>query len=210
MKTIKHTIDKIAQRIQEITCVSLLMMGLLVLVYLFLGKILLKCGLSIHLGEIFPIIYKYLALALFVVFFLLVILRAGLSLFLKETPDEEPVSDKEENATAIAKEACADYSPLRGLNKKQEALVKEMLRQLPAHTRDFRSVNMAAVAQYLTALHQLGLMDIQDKHRLRQWVEQITLKSCPSASAFNEALSTANKQKVRKAKDAIEETLRKT
>jgi hypothetical protein len=100
-----------------------------------------------------------------------------------------------------------DYSPLHDLTKEQEERVQKILRELPAHSSDREQINMALVAQYLTALERLGKIDLNDKKSLRTWVAQVTNKNIPDSGHFNDAIRNVSLPKVAKARKDLESIL---
>jgi hypothetical protein len=100
-----------------------------------------------------------------------------------------------------------DYSPLHDLTKEQEERVQKILRELPAHSSDREQINMALVAQYLTALERLGKIDLNDKKSLRTWVAQVTNKNVPDSGHFNDAIRNVSLPKVAKARKDLESIL---
>ena len=101
----------------------------------------------------------------------------------------------------------ADYTPLCNLTEEQKAQIEQILRALPANDRKPESINLALVAQYLTALEKLGKVNLTDRYHIRLWIEQITGKQVPSSSQFNEAIPSKATGKVLKAQKDIERIL---
>ena len=101
----------------------------------------------------------------------------------------------------------SDYSPLRNLSPEQEEKIIQLLRELPAHHTKPDQINLALIAQYLTALERLGKARITDKHALRLWVEQVTGKKTPDSNHFNEAIPSTTDSKVLAAQKEIERIL---
>jgi len=142
---------------------------------------------------------------------LLIIFRLCLSPFVKSEEEEE----FEENVDYIIKKynesklqpVIEGYSPLRNLTTEQSERVKQLLRELPAHAEKPDHLNMASIAQHLTALEQLGKADLEDKRNLRSWVVHVTGKKVPSSSQFNEAIPSQAVTKVNNARKKIERIL---
>ena len=103
--------------------------------------------------------------------------------------------------------ANAPYSPLRDLSDKEEEQIKHLLHTLPEHAEKPGHINLALVAQYLTALEKLGKADLKDKRQLRNWVAETTGKQVPSTSQFNEAIPSQASSKVSAARKEIESIL---
>ena len=101
----------------------------------------------------------------------------------------------------------SDNSPLKDLTTEQEERVKKILRELPAHASDAEQINMALIAQYLTALERLGKIDLTDKRLLRTWVAQVTNKHVPDSGHFNDAIRSVSLPKVAKARKDLEAIL---
>ena len=88
------------------------------------------------------------------------------------------------------------YTPLCNVSSLQEARIKQLLHDLPGHHNKPGQINLAVMAQYLTALERLGKADLKDKHNLRLWVAQVTQKEVPNASQFNEAIPSTTRTKI--------------
>lgn len=101
----------------------------------------------------------------------------------------------------------SEYSPFVNLTEEQEEKVKSLLIQLPSNSSNYKAINMALVAQYLTALEQLGFVTFNNKQYLRLWVAQITHKKAPDTSHFNEAIPSTNRKEVSKARRQLEALL---
>ena len=121
----------------------------------------------------------YLAMGCAIVGFVCVILvinRIFLSSFVKSDEEEE----MEEKVEYILRKHHADelqaviedYSPLCNLTPEQNYRVKHLLCELPPHPDKPDHINMAYMAQYLTALQRLGKARLEDKRNLRLWVAQ--------------------------------------
>ena len=105
------------------------------------------------------------------------------------------------------KEAIKDYSPLCNLTHADEGLVRQALYQLPENPNHAGHINLALVAQYLTALQKMGYADLADKYHLRLWVAEVTKKEVPNSSQFNEAIPSTATTKVNKAQKELEHLL---
>ena len=100
------------------------------------------------------------------------------------------------------------YTPLRDVTQEQEINIIQLLRTLPEHPEKPGHINLALVAQYLTALEKLSKADLKDKRQLRNWVAEITNKQVPSSSQFNEAIPSKAATKVAAARKELESLFR--
>lgn len=100
-----------------------------------------------------------------------------------------------------------NYTPLCNLTKEQTAKIEQVLHTLPSNNNKPEAINLALVAQYLTALEKLGKANLTDRYHLRLWIEQISGKQVPSSSQFNEALPSKATGKVLKAQKELERIL---
>ena len=100
-----------------------------------------------------------------------------------------------------------DYSPLCNLTPEQEERIKQLLRELPTMDGKPDYVYMSHIAQYLTALEQLGQVKFSNMYALQKWVEQVTGKRTPDYNHFNEAIPCKSEKKVVKAREALERIL---
>ncbi len=156
-------------------------------------------------------IFAYIFFGVGAAWALLIICRLCFSPFVKSDEEEE----FEEKVEYILKQHHAselqamieDYSPLRNLSPEQSERVKQLLRKQPSHPDKPDHIYLAYIAKYLTALEQLGKADLSDKRNLRLWVAQVTGKKVPSPSQFNEAIPAKAKDKVAKAREALERIL---
>jgi len=136
--------------------------------------------------------------------------RICLSPFVKSEEEEEFEQKVDYILQKRAKEKApnmpisSDFSPLRDLTSFQEERVINILRGLPPHASDPEQINMALMAQYLTALERLGKIDLTDKKSLRTWVAQVTQKNVPDSSHFNDAIRNVSLSKVAKARRKLE------
>lgn len=143
------------------------------------------------------------------IWLMLVVCRLCLSPFVKSDEEEE----FEQKVDYILQQrqaghiAGSNYNPLRELSPEQEEMIKELLRNLPENPMKPGHINLALVAQYLTALQQLGKADLKDKHHLRLWVEEVTGKKVPNSSQFNEAIPSQTVTKVSSARKELEDIL---
>lgn len=142
------------------------------------------------------------------------LIRMVLEFFVK-TEDEEAFEEQVEyiveqrlaKQEKAHKEAIKDYSPLCGLSHQEEGLVKQVLYRLPENPNKEGNINLALVAQYLTALQKMGKADLTDKYHLRLWVAEVTQKEVPGSSQFNEAIPSTATTKVSKAQKELEQLL---
>ena len=158
-------------------------------------------------------IFVYILCVTAVIFGILILCRIILSPFVKSDEQEEfeqkidyILEQKSKQQTQHAA-LSADYTPLYNLTEEQKAQIEQILRALPANDRKPESINLALVAQYLTALEKLGKVNLTDKYHLRLWIEQITGKQVPSSSQFNEAIPSKATGKVLKAQKDLERIL---
>ena len=157
----------------------------------------------------FDISCRYAWLAGGIVFALGLLCHACLSPFVK-SEEEEDFEKKVEyilQQKGIKAAIPSDFSPLRNLTEQQEERVKKLLRELPANTNHPRAINLALVARYLTALQEMGKADLSKRHALRMWIADVTGKSVPGMSQFNEALPSTYRQKIAEARAEIEPLL---
>lgn len=141
-----------------------------------------------------------------------VLCRWILSPFVKSEEEEEFEKQVDyilrKNAKEKDQTLPSGYSPLCDLSQPQQEEICRLLRDLPSHANKKDAINMALIAQYLTALEQLGKADLKDKRALRPWVAEVTGKSVPPTSPFNEAFSNISKQKVAAARKELEPIIR--
>lgn len=143
------------------------------------------------------------------IWLMLVVCRLCLSPFVKSDEEEkfEQKVDYILQQRQAGQNAGSNYNPLRELSQEQEEKIKELLRNLPENPMKPGHINLALVAQYLTALQQLGKADLKDKHHLRLWVEEVTGKKVPNSSQFNEAIPSQTVTKVSSARKELEDIL---
>ena len=143
------------------------------------------------------------------IWLVLVVCRMCLSPFVKSDEEEEfeQKVDYILQQRQAGQTAGSNYNPLRELSPEQEEKIKELLRNLPENPMKPGHINLALVAQYLTALQQLGKADLKDKHHLRLWVEEVTGKKVPNSSQFNEAIPSQTRTKVLSARKELEDIL---
>lgn len=158
-------------------------------------------------------IFVYALCVLAVICGILILCRIILSPFVKSDEQEEfeqkidyVLKQRSKQQTQHAA-LSADYTPLYNLTEEQKAQIEQILRALPANDRKPESINLALVAQYLTALEKLGKAKLTDRYHMRMWIEQITGKQVPSSSQFNEAIPSKATGKVLKAQKDIERIL---
>lgn len=154
-------------------------------------------------------ILTYILYAVVAVWVIALLCRLVLSPFVKS--DEEEDFEKKVEYILHRKQASqpanTPYSPLRDLSDKEEEQIMHLLRTLPEHAEKPGHINLALVAQYLTALEKLGKADLKDKRQLRNWVAETTGKQVPSSSQFNEAVPSQASSKVSAARKEIESIL---
>ena len=139
---------------------------------------------------------------------LILIIKICLSPFVK-SEDEEEFEQKVEYILQQKRLLNTEtaYTPLRDVSPKQEQQIKQLLHDLPAHAEKPDSINLALVAQYLTALEKLGKAALKDKRQLRLWIAEVTEKSVPNSSQFNEAIPSTATTKVAAARKEWEAIL---
>lgn len=154
---------------------------------------------------------EYIFYSIAAVWALLIICHICLSPFVKSEEEEEMEQKveyiiKKHHASEL-QSVIEDYSPLRNLTPEQSERVKQLLHAQPSHPDKPDHIYLAYIAKYLTALEQLGKADLSNKRNLRLWVAQVTEKKVPSPSQFNEAIPAKAKDKVAKAREALERIL---
>lgn len=155
--------------------------------------------------------FAYASIIFLAVVVILALVRTCLSPFVKSEEEEE----FEQKVDYILSKSHADerqsliedYSPLCDLTVEQREKVKQLLRNLNSQTDKPDHINLAVMAQYLTALEQLGKARLDDKRNLRLWVAQVTGRKVQSPSQFNEAVPSTNKRKIANAREIIERIL---
>ena len=140
---------------------------------------------------------------------LCIICRICLSPFVK-SEEQEALEEKveeimQEKASQMPKPMV--YNPLRNMTPEQEKKVIAVLRDLSSNTNKPEAINMATMAQYLTALDQMEKINLTDLSRLRQWVADITGKDVPESSHFNHAIPSTYEKKIAIAKAKFERIL---
>lgn len=159
---------------------------------------------------------KYVVVALFFLFLLFTMVVSLLSLFVKNDGDSEleDVVDtilrkKQEQNRSVDSQKTV-FSPLKGMDEACSQLVCCMLQDLPPHHADAQKINLAMVAQFLTALKKMDLLNDADRANLRLWVGQVTNKVLPSVREFNEAYPSNTTSKVNRYMAQIQEAFSKT
>lgn len=149
-----------------------------------------------------------------------VLCRICLSPFVKSEEEEEfeqkieyvlqQKQEKKQERTFPVQEDIVqtEYTPLRDLTPKQEKQVMQLLRDLPANPKRPEYINLAILAQYLTALEELGKARLVDKYNLRLWAAQVTGKKMPSTSQFNDAIPSKMKPKITAASKKVLQIIR--
>ena len=206
--------DAIIKRLLDISVAVLFVLLVIFLAYMCLDSIF---GLSIEQyasAKILKTGFRYLSMIMLVVALLFVAIRVCLSFFV-ESDEQRDFSNKvdyilqsrKSQTIVVEKTVSKDYNPFLGLDERQQAKVCELFRSLPSNPQKAGFVSMARVAQYLTALQQLGYLDDSDLHNLRLWVKQVSGKQVPPSSAFNEAYPSKNIIKVNRAKKKLQDMI---
>lgn len=175
-------------------------------------------GFSCDTAQVIGNMYKYLCISVLIVFLVGVVVRILLSPFV-ESDDE---TDFRQRVDYILQQkfkskvytdslpASSHSSPLRNMTPEQEKEICRMIKEeLPSHPKDNSKINLASVAQFITALEELSYIDITDKRNLRCWVELTTGKNAHTSSAFNEAVPSGNHKKVNEWKEEIQKSIAK-
>jgi len=159
-------------------------------------------------------LFVYALCVLAIICGMLILGRIILSPFVKSDEQEEfeqkidyILEQKSKQQKAQHTASIEGYTPLCNLTEEQIVQIKQILRALPANDKKPKSINLALVAQYMTALEKLGKANLTDKYHLRLWVEQITEKQAPLSSQFNEAIPSKATGKVLKAQKDLERIL---
>jgi len=158
----------------------------------------------------FGISYRLLWLICGGVFVAAVLCRILLVPFVKSEEEEEfekkiaYILSQKKQQKESKHSISSDFSPLCNLSSEQEEMIIQLLRELPAHHSKPDYINLALMAQYLTALEKLGKARLTDKHSLRLWVEQVTGKKAPDSNHFNEAIPSTTTSKVLAVQKEIE------
>lgn len=136
-----------------------------------------------------------------------IVCRICLSPFVK-SEEQEAFEQKVEYILAQRKEfSAAAYNPLRNMTQDQEEQIKLVLRDLPSNSSDPEAINMAVMAQYLTALDQMDKINLTDLSRLQLWIAETTGKNVPASGHFNHALPSTYDKKIAIAKAKLERIL---
>lgn len=149
----------------------------------------------------------YLMFATFILLVIGIVIMLALSPFVKSEEEEELEKQVDYILKKKSEIVTKDSSPLRDVSPAQEETIRRVLRELPEHAEKSGYINLALVAQYLTALEKLGKADLKNKRTLRTWVAEVTGKQVPSSSQFNEALPSTAMTKVTKARKEWEALL---
>ncbi len=207
-KNTLYRIDRTAGRVLNIDVYTVIFLGVLWGIY----KLLSSYGILLNTYPVWSallLLYTYAWYACGVVFAACIICRISLVPFVK-SEEEEAFEQKVEYVlqNKLLKPAePSTYSPLCNLTQEQEEKVKLFLHDLPSHSAKTDHINMAFIAQYLTALEKMGKAKLTDKHNLRLWVAQITGKQVPPSSPFNDAIPCSVPSKVTKAQKELERLL---
>lgn len=166
----------------------------------------------------FDISNSYVWYVIGAIFVSCLFIRICLSPFVKSEEEEDfekkveyvlsqRLANEQKESENQRQKAIENYSPLCHLTEDDEKLVLKLLHDLPAHAEKPDTINLALIAQYLTALQKLDLADLTDKYRLRLWIEKITDKKTPNSSQFNDAIPSKAITKINKAKEDLENLL---
>ena len=131
--------------------------------------------------------------------------RICLSPFVK-SEEEEEMEEKVAYILAKQKSESAEagaYNPLRNMTPEQEEKVIQVLHDLPTNQSNPSAINMATMAQYLTALDQMDKIDLTDLSRLRYWIADLTGKEVPASGHFNHAIPSTYDKKIAIAKEKL-------
>ena len=158
-------------------------------------------------------LFIYALCILAVICGILILCRIILSPFVKSDEQEEfeqkidYILEQKSKQKAQHTASIEDYTPLCNLTEEQKVQIEQVLHDLPANDKRPESINLALVAQYLTALEKLGKANLTDRYHLRLWIAQVTGKQVPLSSQFNEAVPSKATSKVLKAQKDIERIL---
>ena len=173
-------------------------------------KILSVCALVLLvLAAFFPFL-KYAFFISWGLWGVIIVVKLCLSPFVKSEEEEEFEQQVDyiiQQKQALIEAEQKVYTPLRNVSPEQEEQIKQLLRELPTHPEKPGHINLAFVAQYLTALDKLGKANLKDKRKLRTWVENVTGKQAPCSSQFNEAIPSTATTKVAAARKELEKLL---
>lgn len=203
--------DRMAGRIlQYVTYVMLGLIALLI-IHGLLDKSGIHCCTFIW-WSVITAIYHYAWVVCGVIAGLCILCRICLSPFVKSEEQEDFENKLEyvlqQKQGIFSKTPSSDYSPLIHLTSEQENQIKQMLRDLPSNSNKPQAINLALVARFLTALEQLDIANLSDRHSLRLWVQSVTGKQVPSSSQFNEAIPSENRKEVAKLRTQIKQVLK--
>ena len=208
MKNTLYRIDRTAGQILSYVVYTVIFLGIVWGIY----KLLSFYGIHLNTYPVwhaFLLLYTYAWYACGIVFAACILCRIILTPFVK-SEEEEVFEQKIEYVLQNKLQKPAEpstYSPLCDLTQELEEQVKQLLHDLPSHPNKPDYINMAFMAQYLTALEKMGKAKLTDKHHLRLWVAQVTGKQVPASSQFNEAVPSTAPTKVSKAKKELERIL---
>ena len=207
-KNTLYRIDRTAGLVLNIVVYTVIFLGVLWGIY----KLLSSNGILLNTYPVWSalfLLYTYAWYACGVVFAACIICRISLEPFVK-SEEEEIFEQKVEYVLQNKFQKPAEpstYSPLCDMTQEQEEQVRQLLRDLPSHPNKPDYINLAVMAQYLTALEKMGKAKLIDKHNLRLWVAQITDKNVPASSQFNEAVPSTAPSKVSKVQKELERLL---
>ena len=205
-----YRIDRLAGKLLNGIVYGMLFLAILA----GINVLLTHLGIGLNNYSAWPIlllIYKYAWIMCGVIAAACILCRVALSPFVKSEEQEEFEHKVEyilqQKELTKRPSLPDDYSPLRELSAEQDAQIRKILHDLPGNPNKPNAINLALIAQYMTALQKLGYADISDKHNLRRWIAKVTEKDVPSSSQFNEAIPSTANTKIAKAKKDLESIL---
>ena len=199
MKLSQEKIDKIYKTAQ--LCIGII----------FFGGLLVLCLLPKHWGS-WPF---WTWLGLFVV---AIVVSA---IFKRWATDEEVEEFKKAVREAVREAQQAEEkkpqpvsssndTPLINLTDEQKVRIEQFFHDLPSHHDNKEAMNMKEVARFIRALVDLGYISQAtsvDLNGLRQWASQVTGKTAPKQSPFNEAIRKATPANIENAVQTIQKLL---
>ena len=160
-------------------------------------------------------VFRSVVIALFITLLVAACIRLLISPFMPSDEEKafrqkvEYVLSQRKHFNGAPKQGSVVRSPLQNMTAEEEQIVCRMLCELPEHISKQGHINLAQTMHYLTALQQLGYLNDKDLYNLREWLIQITGRTVPTISQFNEAYPSKAKKKVEKAKQEIMTALAK-
>ncbi|MBR1808831.1 MAG: hypothetical protein IJ776_05550 [Paludibacteraceae bacterium] len=214
-KTIQNNLiktDRVAKIVLEISAGVMFAFLLLWLVYALVFNNLVN--VPSQTTRVITSAGKTIVIIVLCVFLLSVVMRIIISPFVKsdeETEFEARVNYILGKKPALRKQPKGNevFTPLVNLTQEQEDAICKLLKELPSNINKPNQINMAAVSQFLTALHRLDYLNDTNLNNLYNWVGSVTGKEMPSYNHFNEAYPSDTVRKVDKAKDKILTALQK-